>query len=162
MQQQAAKAAAPVQPSAAPAAPSAADVARVAECQGHLARASCEAHLQKFQKYPRSAQRRNVEGTAWLRFRMDRDGKVLSYSIERTSEHEVLDEAALAMIERAQPLPPLPDDVPGDSIELDRPRQLQHRLTGDPPEGGLQMRMICIKNPGTAVERAVTAHEDER
>jgi protein TonB len=53
-----------------------------------------------------------------LRFRMDRNGKVLSYSIERTSEHEVLDEAALAMIERAQPLPPLPDDVPGESIEL--------------------------------------------
>ena len=49
---------------------------------------------------------------------MDREGKVLSYSIDRTSEHEVLDEAALAMLERAQPLPPLPDDVPGDSIEL--------------------------------------------
>jgi protein TonB len=117
VQQQAAKAAAPVQPSTAPAAPSAADVARVSAAkvtwQGIL-----EAHLRKFQKYPRSALRRNVEGTALIRFRMDRDGKVLSYTIERTSEHEVLDEAALAMIERAQPLPPLPDEVPGDSIEL--------------------------------------------
>ena len=117
VQQQAAKAAAPVQPSTAPAAPSAADVARVSAAkvtwQGIL-----EAHLRKFQKYPRSALRRNVEGTALIRFRMDREGKVLSYSIERTSEHDVLDEAALAMIERAQPLPPLPDEVPGDSIEL--------------------------------------------
>jgi periplasmic protein TonB len=120
VQQQAAKAAAPVQPSAAPAAPSAAEVARVSAAkvtwQGIL-----EAHLRKFQKYPRSALRRNVEGTAVIRFRMDREGKVLSYTIERTSEHEVLDEAALAMIERAQPLPPLPDDVPGDSIELTVP-----------------------------------------
>ena len=116
-QQQAAKAAAPVQPSTAPAAPSAADVARVSAAKVTW-RGLLEAHLQKFQKYPRSAQRRNVEGTVWLRFRMDRDGKVLSYTVERTSEHEVLDEAALAMIERAQPLPPLPDDVPGDSIEL--------------------------------------------
>jgi protein TonB len=116
-QQQAAKAAAPVQPSAAPAAPSAAEVARVSAAKVTW-RGILEAHLQKFQKYPRSAQRRNVEGTVWLRFRMDRAGKVLSYAIERTSDQEVLDEAALAMIERAQPLPALPDDVPGDSIEL--------------------------------------------
>ncbi len=117
VQQQAAKAAAPVQPSAVPAAPSAAEVARVFAAKVTW-RGILEAHLQKFHKYPRSAQRRNIEGTALLRFRMDRNGKVLSYSIERTSEHEVLDEAALAMIERAQPLPPLPDDVPGESIEL--------------------------------------------
>jgi protein TonB len=117
VQQQAAKAAAPVQPSAVPAAPSAAEVARVSAAKVTW-RGILEAHLQKFHKYPRSAQRRNIEGTALLRFRMDRNGKVLSYSIERTSEHEVLDEAALAMIERAQPLPPLPDDVPGESIEL--------------------------------------------
>jgi periplasmic protein TonB len=117
VQQQADKAAAPLQPSTAPAAPSAADVARVSAAKVTW-RGILEAHLQKFHKYPRSAQRRNVEGTVLLRFRMDRNGKVLSYSIERTSEHEVLDEAALAMIERAQPLPPLPDDVPGESIEL--------------------------------------------
>ncbi len=95
-----------------------------------------QAHLQKFQKYPRSAQRRNVEGTAWIRFRMDREGKVLSYSIERSSEHEVLDEAALAMIERAQPLPPLPDDVPGYFYRTRSSPPTSTSLTGDPPEGG--------------------------
>jgi periplasmic protein TonB len=120
VQQQAAKAAAPVQPAAAPAAPSAADVARVANAKATW-EGLLQAHLQKFQKYPRSAQRRNVEGTAWIRFRMDREGKVLSYSIDRTSEHEVLDEAALSMLERAQPLPALPDDVPGSSIEITVP-----------------------------------------
>jgi periplasmic protein TonB len=117
VQQQAAKPAAPVQPSAAPAAPSAAEVARLNAAKVTW-RGILEAHLQKFQKYPRSAQRRNIEGTVWLRFRMDRAGKVLSYAVERTSEHDVLDEAALAMIERAQPLPPLPNEVPGQSIEL--------------------------------------------
>jgi protein TonB len=116
-QQQAAKAAAPVPPSVAPAAPSAADVARVANAkvtwQGML-----EAHLRKFRKYPRSALRRNIEGTVLVRFRMDRDGEVLSYSVVRSSDHDVLDEAALDMIERADPLPPLPDEVPGESIEI--------------------------------------------
>jgi len=115
--QQQAAIAAPVKPSTAPAAPSAAEVARTSAAkvtwQGML-----EARLQQFQKYPRSAKRRNVEGIAWVRFRMDRDGKVLSYAIERTSDHEVLDEAALAMIERAQPLPALPPDIPGATIEL--------------------------------------------
>jgi protein TonB len=115
--QQQAAIAAPVKPSTAPAAPSAAEVARTSAAkvtwQGLL-----EARLQQFQKYPRSAKRRNVEGIAWVRFRMDRDGKVLSYAIERTSDHEVLDEAALAMIERAQPLPALPPDIPGATIEL--------------------------------------------
>jgi protein TonB len=120
VQQQAAKAAAPVQPSATPAAPSAADIARVANAKATW-EGLLQAHLQKFQKYPRSAQRRNVEGTAWIRFRMDREGKVLSYSIDRTSEHEVLDEAALSMLDRAQPLPALPDDVPGSSIEITVP-----------------------------------------
>ena len=120
VQQQAAKPAAPVQPSATPAAPSAAEVARVNAAKVTW-RGILEAHLQKFQKYPRSAQRRNIEGTVWLRFRMDRAGKVLSYAVERTSEHDVLDEATLAMIERAQPLPPLPADVPGESIELISP-----------------------------------------
>jgi periplasmic protein TonB len=120
VQQQAAKAAAPVQPSAAPAAPSAADVARVTNAKATW-EGLLQAHLQKFQKYPRSAQRRNVEGTAWIRFRMDRDGKLLSYTILRTWEDDVLDEAALAMLERAAPLPALPDDVPGSSIEIDVP-----------------------------------------
>lgn len=117
VQQQAAKPAAPVQPSATPSAPSAADVARVSAAKVTW-RGILEAHLLKFHKYPRAAQRRNIEGTVLLRFRMTRDGKVLSYAVERTSEHAVLDEAALAMIKRAQPLPPLPGDVPGDSIEI--------------------------------------------
>ena len=116
-QQQAVKAAAPVQPSAVPAAPSAADAARVSNAKVTW-QAILEAHLRKFRKYPRSALRRNIEGTVLIRFRMDRDGKVLSYSVERTSDHAVLDEAALAMIERANPLPPLPDEVPDESIEL--------------------------------------------
>ena len=115
--QQAAKAAAPVQPSAAPAAPSAADVTRASAAKATW-RGILEAHLKRFHKYPRAAQRRNIEGTVLLHFRMTRDGKVLRYSVERTSDHDVLDEAALAMIERANPLPPLPDEVPGESIEI--------------------------------------------
>jgi protein TonB len=112
--------AAPAPPSAQAAAPSADDVVRrkaaEANWQGILL-----AHLQKHQKYPRSALRRNIEGTAFIRFRMDRSGKLLSYSIVRSSGHEVLDEEALAMMERADPLPPLPPELPRETIEIDVP-----------------------------------------
>ncbi|WP_119300390.1 energy transducer TonB [Dongia deserti] len=118
--QQDAAAAEPVPAAPTPAAPSAAEIARrtaaEANWQGML-----QAHLQKHQKYPRSAQRRSVEGTAFIRFRMDRSGKVLSYSLVRSSGSETLDEAALAMIEDAQPLPPLPADLPHETIELNVP-----------------------------------------
>jgi protein TonB len=112
--------AAPAQPSADAAAPSADDVVRrkaaEANWQGILL-----AHLQKHQKYPRAALRRNIAGTAFIRFRMDRSGKLLSYSIIRSSGHEVLDEEALAMTERADPLPPLPPEIQRETIEIDVP-----------------------------------------
>ena len=112
--------AAPAPPAAQAAAPSADDVVRrkaaEANWQGILL-----AHLQKHQKYPRSAIRRNIEGTVFIRFRMDRSGKLLSYSVIRSSGHEVLDEEALAMMERADPLPPLPPELPRETIEIDVP-----------------------------------------
>ncbi len=115
-------AAALVQPSTAPAAPSAAEVARrtaaEANWQGILL-----AHLQQHKKYPRLARKRHEEGTAFLRFRMDRSGKVLSYALERSAGYEALDEEVLAMIERAQPLPALPAEVTEASIEIVVPVQ---------------------------------------
>ncbi len=49
---------------------------------------------------------------------MDRDGKVLSARIEKSSGYDLLDEETLALIERAQPLPKPPPDVAGNPIEL--------------------------------------------
>ncbi|HET6161017.1 MAG TPA: energy transducer TonB [Dongiaceae bacterium] len=54
-----------------------------------------------------SARRAHAEGTALLRFRMDRSGKVLSYARARSAGFDMLDEEVLAMIRRAQPLPAL-------------------------------------------------------
>lgn len=124
--QQQAAVAAPVQPSAAPAAPSAADIARRAAAEANW-EGILLTHLERHKKYPRSARRQHAEGTAMLRFRMDRSGQVLSYAIARSAGYEILDEEVLAMIERAQPLPALPPEVPDATVEVVVPVQFMLR-----------------------------------
>lgn len=74
--------------------------------------------LNQFKRYPGEAQARRQQGVPWIRFVMDRDGKVLSVRLERASGYASLDREALALPRRAQPLPKPPDDVTGDSVEL--------------------------------------------
>jgi periplasmic protein TonB len=79
--------------------------------------------LEQFKRYPASAQARRQQGVAYLRFTMDRTGRVLSARIERSAGVEALDEETLALIHRAEPLPAPPPDVPGNPIELVVPVQ---------------------------------------
>lgn len=74
--------------------------------------------LNESKRYPAGARRSRQEGVAYLRFAMDREGTVLSASIERSSGYPLLDEETLALIERAQPLPVPPEDMPGETLEF--------------------------------------------
>lgn len=74
-------------------------------------RALIQAFLEKHKKYPRRARSRRQQGTAVLRFVMDRDGRVLSHSITQSSGYKLLDAEVTAMLERAEPLPKAPADV---------------------------------------------------
>jgi protein TonB len=74
--------------------------------------------LNKAKRYPREAQRARQQGVPWIRFTMDRDGKVLSVTLERSSGFRALDEEAMALPRRASPLPKPPDDKPGNPLEL--------------------------------------------
>jgi len=68
-------------------------------------------HLAKYKKYPDNARRLRQEGTVRLRFVVDADGKVLSYSIAESSGSAALDRATMEMIRRAQPLPKPPAEL---------------------------------------------------
>ncbi|MEP9360967.1 TonB family protein [Sphingomonas sp. KR3-1] len=73
-------------------------------------------------RYPAEARRLNLSGVTRLAFKVDRDGKVLDSWIQESSGSELLDDAALAALDRAQPLPPLPAGLPsqqGFVIEID-------------------------------------------
>lgn len=74
--------------------------------------------LNKVKRYPREAMFRRQQGVPWIRFAMDRNGKVLSVALDRSSGSAALDAEAIALPKRAQPLPKPPRDVPGERIEL--------------------------------------------
>jgi protein TonB len=85
------------------------------------ARESFEARLlsqlNRFKQYPRAARQAHIEGVVMLHFVMDADGKVLSAEIAKSSGRPLLDEEALALIRRAQPLPALPADFPTKTLD---------------------------------------------
>lgn len=81
--------------------------------QGHVLAA-----LQKVRRYPREASFRRQQGVPYIRFAMNREGKVLSVRLERSSGVRALDAEAVSLPKRAQPLPKPPDEVKGDTIEL--------------------------------------------
>jgi len=74
--------------------------------------------LNKVKRYPRAASLRRQQGVPYIRFVMDREGKVLSVRLERSSGFRMLDEEALALPKRASPLPKPPESVAGETIEL--------------------------------------------
>ncbi len=78
-------------------------------------------HLQQYKRYPSEAQSRGEEGVVELSFTVDRNGRVLSRAIVRSSGHRELDNEVMSMIERAQPLPPFPASMPQAKLDLTVP-----------------------------------------
>jgi protein TonB len=75
------------------------------------------AHLEKHRRYPAAARPRREQGVAFVTFRMNRAGTLLSAEITRSSGSALLDRAALETIRRAQPLPAIPADK-ADELQL--------------------------------------------
>lgn len=84
------------------------------------------AHLERFRRYPARARAARQQGTAYVRFTMNRDGMVLSSAIVKKSGSFDLDQAALDTLQRAQPLPTIPEDRP-DIVELTIPVEFRIR-----------------------------------
>jgi protein TonB len=74
--------------------------------------------LQQFQVYPPEIKSGDIVPPVILRIEINRQGKILSYSIVRTSGYESLDAAALEMARRAKQFPPLPPELPGPKYEF--------------------------------------------
>jgi len=77
---------------------------------------SLVARLTKVQHYP--AQAHGVQGVVNLAFKIDRQGKVVSSKIAKSSGSAVLDPEALDLIKRAAPLPPPPADIPDSDLSF--------------------------------------------
>ena len=75
------------------------------------------AQLNRFKQYPRAARQAHIQGVVMLHFVMDANGRVLTADIAKSSGRPILDQEALALIQRAQPLPPLPADYPTRTLD---------------------------------------------
>lgn len=75
------------------------------------------AQLNRFKHYPPAARSAHVQGVVLMHFIMDRRGHVLSSELAKSSGFSVLDREAEALIHRADPLPAMPDSMPGATFD---------------------------------------------
>lgn len=84
-------------------------------------------HLEGFRRYPTRALRQRHEGVTYLRFSVDRHGRVGAVRLERGSGSDLLDAEALEVVRRAQPVPAPPPEIEGDPVEVVVPVQFRLR-----------------------------------
>jgi protein TonB len=77
--------------------------------------------VERHKGYPPSARTRHETGTAQLAFTLDRNGKVLASRIVRTSGFSALDQETIDTVRRAQPFPPPPPNMPGETFDFTVP-----------------------------------------
>jgi protein TonB len=82
--------------------------------------AKATAHLLRYRSYPQEARRQGIRGTVQLAFTVNAGGRVVGVSLTRSSGSATLDNAALAMVRRASPFPPLPPGL-GSSTTIRAP-----------------------------------------
>lgn len=83
--------------------------------------AQLSAWLKRHQEYPEALKQARQQGTVVVRFTLNRQGQLLASSIKQSSGHSQLDQAALALLVSASPLPPLPDELPQQRVTLSVP-----------------------------------------
>ena len=84
-------------------------------------------YLASYRRYPAAARARHQEGVVFVRFAMDRHGNVLSSEIEKRSRFAALNEEALTVFKRANPLPAPPPELAGDPLLLVMPVEFSLR-----------------------------------
>jgi protein TonB len=73
--------------------------------------------LERSKVNPRST----MSGTVLLKFTVGPKGELLSRTVQRSSGSKVLDEAAMAALDRAAPFPPLPQEIASGPLEVQVP-----------------------------------------
>ena len=79
----------------------------------------------RYKKYPEDAVKQKQEGVVQLGFKFTRDGTVTDAWVEKSSGFPALDQAALAMIRAASPIPKVPDRYQGDTLTLVMPENFK-------------------------------------
>ena len=75
--------------------------------------------------YPARARHQGITGSVTLRFELDREGRLLSCRVLKSSGYAVLDEAAKETIRASAPFPPLPPALKRQSLWIEVPIQYE-------------------------------------
>jgi protein TonB len=70
------------------------------------------AHVERYRRYPEAAQRDGLQGVVQVMFAMSRGGRVVGVWLKSSSGYAALDQEALDTVRRAEPLPPIPIELP--------------------------------------------------
>ena len=77
--------------------------------------------VERHKGYPAAARERHETGTAQIAFMLDRNGKVLATRVVRSSGFAALDQETIDTVRRAQPFPPPPANMPGETFDFTVP-----------------------------------------
>jgi protein TonB len=77
--------------------------------------------VRQFFTYPPAALAVRKTGLVMVHFQVRRDGQIEKLEISRSSGDEGLDKAAMDMMRKAQPLPPIPDRMHTDRVDGELP-----------------------------------------
>lgn len=75
--------------------------------------------IEEVRRYPHWAKRQGIEGTVYINFTVLLDGASRDIRIIRTSGSTILDDEAIATIERANPFPPIPKEINSSSVQME-------------------------------------------
>jgi protein TonB len=73
--------------------------------------------LERSKVNPRS----RLSGTVLIRFTVGRSGEILSREVKKSSGSKILDDAAMAALDRASPFPPMPENLAQGPLEVQVP-----------------------------------------
>lgn len=74
--------------------------------------------IERNKRYPDGAQARRREGVVQVAFVIDRGGRLVDVRVATSSGSDVLDAAAVDLLKRSAPFPPLPADFGDERIDL--------------------------------------------
>lgn len=74
--------------------------------------------IERVWQYPPQAAARGIYGDLYIRFTIDKKGKLVSIELIRTSGYRMLDDAAIKALKDAEPFWPLPNDWQKDSLTI--------------------------------------------
>jgi protein TonB len=90
-------------------------------------RATLYAAVKSRLRYPPTAERQGISGTADVRFTLDRSGQVISASLVRSSGNPLLDQAALATVRPGSSLPAAPASISQPQFTVTAPLRFNPR-----------------------------------